>query len=132
MAVHPDPSSLITTSITAHASLLRTSGSEPLAGRHLLSWALSAGFARENIVVSGSVDLSCTPEERCLVGTAYADRFERSELGRRVVEAGLGTREEVEAWKDAWKGWVEEVSGWYAVTQTEILCRNGEVGTVGR
>jgi len=112
------------------AAVNRSGGSEPRAGRYLVAWARQAGFAREDIAVSGSVEIYSTREERQFIGTTWAERHDRSEMGRRVVEMGLATRADVESWKDAWLRWIEAEDGYFAITHTEILCQNS--GSVGK
>jgi hypothetical protein len=124
IAVHPDPSGLIETSFSIMAAVNRSGGSEPLAGRHLVAWARQAGFARENIAVSGSVEIYTTHDERQFIGTTWAERLDHSEMGRRVVEMGLATRADIESWRDAWLRWIEAEDGYYGITHTEILCQN--------
>jgi hypothetical protein len=103
--------------------VMRSNGSEPCAGRRLVAWAIEAGFEREQIQATASVELYSSPEERRFTGNNYADRIAYSDSGRRAVELGFATREDVENVADAWKKWIDTEDGFFSLTHVEITCR---------
>lgn len=40
-----------------------------------------------------------------------------------AVEGGYATKEELKEMADAWKAFVDDEEGWYAILHGEILCR---------
>jgi len=110
--------------ITRHS--IRSGGGEPDAGRFLVAWAREAGFARSEVAVTGTVDIASTAEERRIIGTTHPDRLLSSEMGTKAIEAGilgLTTRQNLEDIAAAWKEWISDDDGFFALTQTEVLCR---------
>lgn len=101
--------------------VMRSGGSEPNAGRRLGAWASKAGFERANIQVTASVEVYSTRARRELIATRFAERLLQSEVGRRAVELGITTREEIQEIADAWKIWISDEDGYLGMTSTELL-----------
>lgn len=103
----------------------RANDAEPDAGRRMLSWALAAGFERDQIAATGSVWCYTTPEERAWWGGLWADRVTISDLARQLAESGRSTTEELATLADAWRQWAAADDGWFIVPNGEIICRVG-------
>jgi len=95
-------------------------GGEPDAGRRMLSWARSAGFAQ--VEASGSSWCYTSAEDRAWWGPAWAERLTASPFGERAVEHGLATREDLERLARAWMRWAASENGWFFIPHGEILC----------
>lgn len=122
LAIHPlRPGMQEMWDISVHS--IRSGGGEPCAGRCLVAWSREAGFQRSEITVTGTVDVSSTPDERRAVGTQHPERLLSSDMGTKAIEAGLATREDLENMAAAWKEWIDDDDGFFALSQTEILCR---------
>lgn len=99
----------------------RSNRAEPDAGRRLLAWAHTAGFAE--ITSSAGVWCYATPEERLWWGGLWADRITRSALATQVLDHHLATPAELEDIAQAWHHWAEQDDAWFAVLHGEVLCR---------
>ena len=77
----------IARAIEAYGTLTRVNGANWDAGRRLLHWARSAGFAA--IAPSASVWCFATPDERNWWGELWAERFTHSWLAEQLVGHGV-------------------------------------------
>ncbi|HEV7886214.1 MAG TPA: methyltransferase domain-containing protein [Acidimicrobiales bacterium] len=100
----------------------RPNEGEPDAGRHLLQWALEAGF--EEVVPSASVWCFATPEDRAWWGGLWADRITSSAIAAHAVDRGLATPAELQEIAAGWRAWSDKADGWFAVLHGEVLCRH--------
>lgn len=98
----------------------RGTGGEPDAGRHLLAWALRAGFSE--VVPSASAWCFATPEDRAWWGGLWADRITGSALTERIRDGGLADDAELAAIAAAWRRWAETPEGWFVCPHGELLC----------
>jgi SAM-dependent methyltransferase len=99
----------------------RANRGEPDAGRHLLAWALAAGF--DDITPTGSLWCYATVETREWWGGMWADRILHSSLGRELLASGLATTAQLEEIAAAWREWAAAPDGWLAIPHGEIICR---------
>ena len=99
----------------------RANRSEPDAGRHLLSWALEAGFG--DISPTGSLWCYATPATREWWGGMWADRILHSGVARELLALGLATTTQLEEMSAAWRAWAAAPDGWPAIPHGELLCR---------
>jgi SAM-dependent methyltransferase len=99
----------------------RALGGEPDAGRRMLAWARAAGFTE--VEASASSWCYATRADRSWWGTLWAERLTESPFGDRVVERGLGTREDLERLAAAWLRWADSDDGWFLIPHGEILCQ---------
>jgi hypothetical protein len=102
--------------------VMRSGGSEPNAGRRIIAWARETGFKREEFQVSAVVELYSTRPEREFIATRYYERLLFSEVGRKAEELGIATKEEMESVANAWKEWINDDDGYFAMPHTELLC----------
>jgi SAM-dependent methyltransferase len=99
----------------------RRNGAEPDAGRHLLGWVQTAGFADAS--ASSSTWTFADPESRAWWGGLWADRVRLSAFADQALEYGLADRYELDSLADAWRQWAEKPDGFFAVLHGEVLAR---------
>jgi SAM-dependent methyltransferase len=99
----------------------RRNGAEPDAGRHLLGWVQTAGFADAS--ASSSTWTFADPESRAWWGGLWADRVRLSAFADQALEYGLADRHELDSLADAWRQWAEKPDGFFAVLHGEVLAR---------
>ncbi len=104
-----------------YGRLARRTGGEPNAGRHLLSWASAVDF--DEVTASASVWCFATPEDREWWGGLWADRVTNSEFAVQARAHGLATKGDLAELAIAWRAWIEQDAGWFAVLNGEVLCR---------
>jgi hypothetical protein len=101
---------------------IRDGGSDPHAGRRLIAWAREAGYQREELRVSCSVEVYSTRPEREFIATRWYERLLHSKIGPTAVKLGVSTEEENKEIAKAWKEWIDNEDGYFAMPSTEILC----------
>ncbi|EED82032.1 predicted protein [Postia placenta Mad-698-R] len=106
-----------------HMAVTRALGGEPSAGCRLVSWAMQAGFPRETITTTASAWCYSTPEERAWWGNLWADRVQLSAFATKAVKGGFATQEKLDMFSQAFRQWMQQEDGWYALLHGEILCR---------
>lgn len=107
---------------SVQAEMKRREGAEPNAGRHLAEWAVQAGFEVGRVEVSCDVLTYFGKEERGFWGQLYAKRM-GTEIGKRAVEEGLATEEEVRSWAEKYKEWAKSETGIWAMMHMRLLCQ---------
>jgi len=103
-----------------HAVTARN-GAEADAGRHLLAWAMAAGFS--DVQASSSTWTFADAESRAWWGDLWADRVLLSSFAEQALAYGLATRDELHAIAAAWRRWSEQPDGFFAVLHCEVLAR---------
>jgi len=93
------------------------------AGRRVLSWALEAGFAADQVTPGAGVWCLATPEDRQWWSTSWADRVVFSDLARQAKEHGLADEVALEGLRDGWLAWGAAPDGWFAVVHGEVIAR---------
>jgi hypothetical protein len=106
--------------LALYRRVARANGGEPDAGRRLLSWARTAGFA--SIEASASTWCFTSPQDRAWWGGRWADRLTKSSFGERALGFGLASQQELERMANAWLRWSESGDGWFLIPHGEILC----------
>ena len=91
-------------------------------GRFIHVWAREAGFEPRQIRTSAGAWCFSSPEERADWGGSMEERAKDSGLARMAVEAGLATKEDLEAMARGWRTFVEDDNGWFSVLHGEIIC----------
>ena len=99
----------------------RRNGSEPNAGRRLLSWAHAAGL--RNAVATTSSWCFASPDDRQWWGTSWAGRATASSFAGQAVAYGLATTAELEGIAAAWLRWAAADDGWLGMLHGELLIR---------
>lgn len=97
-------------------------GCDPMAGARLVSYAMAAGFKREQIQATTSAWCYSTPEEREWWGSLWAERMFKSDFHGNAKKAGLATDAELEGYAEAWKKWAAAEDGWFTMVHGEVLC----------
>ncbi|KAI9759462.1 MAG: hypothetical protein M4579_002302 [Chaenotheca gracillima] len=103
--------------------MVRKGGADPdKGGSAIHAYARLAGFDPAKIQKGASVSVVATEEERRWWGTLHADRVEKSDVGKTFQEVGA-TEEQLRVIVRALREWAEDVDGWYALLQSEVICR---------
>lgn len=113
--------SLLDRWLELYHDVCRHNGAEPDAGRHLLGWALAAGFTE--IRPSSSTWTFAEPDSRRWWGELWAERVTSSALAEQAVEYGLSRPAELEAIAAAWRRWLEHDDGFFVVPHGELIAR---------
>ena len=103
-----------------YQEIARANGGEPNAGRHLLAWALEAGFSQ--VQPSASSWCFATPEERGWWGGLWADRITNSAIALQAQREHRARSEELASIADAWRAWAAAPDGWFALIHGEVIC----------
>ncbi|MDA8379498.1 MAG: methyltransferase domain-containing protein [Actinomycetota bacterium] len=103
-----------------YCAVARSTGGEPEAGRHLASWARSAGFSE--IETSVSAWCFATTEERLWWGNLWAERITASRFAEQAIGARLAQRADLDRLAGGWRRWIADEDGMFAVVHGEILC----------
>jgi SAM-dependent methyltransferase len=104
-----------------YSDVTRGNGGEPDAGRRLRHWAMQAGFS--SVASSASAWCYAEAEDLAWWSTTWADRLVASAFGRRAVQLGLTTGEELAALATGWRQWSVTPGAWFAVLHGEVICR---------
>jgi ubiquinone/menaquinone biosynthesis C-methylase UbiE len=107
--------------LATYDAVARSNEGEPNAGRFLLAWAHAAGFT--DVDAFASTWCYATPETREWWGELWADRTTKTALADRAVEIGAATTDDLKQMAAAWRCWIAEPDGWFAVLHGEILAR---------
>jgi ubiquinone/menaquinone biosynthesis C-methylase UbiE len=99
----------------------RSSGGEPLAGRHLKSWALAAGY--KHVDASASAWCFSSEAEREWWGGSWAVRTTESAFATRAIESGHATLADLSEIAQTWHDWAAASDGWFALTHGEVIAR---------
>jgi SAM-dependent methyltransferase len=102
-----------------YIQVARRNGGEPNAGRRLRRWAMDAGFSS----VTSTASAWCYAEAGDLAwwSTTWAERLVASPFGRRAVELGLTSGDELAALAEGWEEWAAEPGAWFAVLHGEVI-----------
>ncbi|OAX38331.1 UbiE family methyltransferase [Rhizopogon vinicolor AM-OR11-026] len=101
----------------------RANGGEPDAGRRLVSWALKAGFARENITTSAGTWCYSNSGEREWWCKLWADRTVSSNFKPTALKSGIADQEKLDRIVAAFTELGKSEDGWFTVLHGEIICR---------
>jgi SAM-dependent methyltransferase len=94
-------------------------GAEADAGRFLLGWVRSAGFA--DVTMTSSTWTFADPDARAWWGDLWAERIERSAFADQAVSNGLADEEELHLIAQSWRAWAEREDGVFIVVHGEVL-----------
>jgi SAM-dependent methyltransferase len=107
--------------LALYRRVCRANGTEPDAGRRLLSWAQAAGFT--DITASSATWCFATPADRSWWGGLWAERIIESDVAQQALALGLATHEDLRRLSRAWLAWAAAPDGWLSLLHGEILCR---------
>jgi ubiquinone/menaquinone biosynthesis C-methylase UbiE len=99
----------------------RRNDAEADAGRHLLGWVRSAGFA--DVEASSSTWTFATPDERAWWGGLWADRCTDSGFAQQAQDYGIATAAEMQELAVGWRRWAATDDGFFMVPHGEVLAR---------
>lgn len=97
-------------------------GGEADAGRFLLSWVMSAGFA--DPVVTTRTTTYATPDERIAWGGLWEVRIIESDFAEHATRNGLATRAELVEISAAFRRWTSRPDAFWAFLHAEVLAVN--------
>ncbi|MDM7990243.1 methyltransferase domain-containing protein [Arthrobacter sp. zg-Y877] len=101
--------------------IARGNSAEPDAGRHLLAWALEAGFTE--ITPSSSNWLYATPAERSWHADSWSQRVLHSAFGEQAQDRGLADAQGLQRLAAGWQEWAAAPEGWFLIPCGELLLR---------
>lgn len=94
---------------------------EPDGARHLLGWALDAGY--DDVTPSGDAWVFATPEDRDYWGGQWVDRALSSDFARQAVDYGFATVDDLQSFSQAFADWKDKPDGWFVIVHGELICR---------
>ena len=92
-------------------------------GTQLVSWALSIGVKREEMIASAGTWCYSTPEERQMWGGTMVDRCMNGDTPKKAIELGIAKEEDMKKMSEAWKKWVDAEDGWFGCLHGELLIK---------
>jgi SAM-dependent methyltransferase len=96
-------------------------GANADAGRRLLGWARSAGFADARL--SSSTWTFADAESRGWWGELWAERVLLSSFAEQAVRYGLATSDDLAGIAEAWRRWATQPDGCFVALHCEVLAR---------
>ncbi|GAA6034257.1 hypothetical protein JCM8097_003810 [Rhodosporidiobolus ruineniae] len=114
---YPDPDGLLSRFDELWYAVSRAGRGEPDAARRLKSWALEAGFGKDEVDVQAG---STRPDVKEW-GTGFAERTTKSGFASKVLELGLSSQDELERISQAWREWAEKDDAWVGYIQGDLL-----------
>lgn len=101
--------------------LSERNGAEADAGRYLLGWVQEAGFT--DVRAASSTWTFADADRRAWWGSLWADRVEQSAYAQQALAYGFSDAAELAAIAGAWRRWMEQPDGYFAVLHGEVLAR---------
>ena len=105
-----------------YARVNRGNGGEPCAGRRIKAWAREAGFDETSITCTAGTWCFSAPEEREYWGGFWAGCTVESDFAKGATRLGASA-EDLERVEQAWRDWIQNEDGWFALLHGEIICR---------
>jgi ubiquinone/menaquinone biosynthesis C-methylase UbiE len=104
-----------------YQQIARGNKAEPDAGRHLVSWALEAGFT--DIRPSSANWLYATQERRAWQSETWATRVLHSAFAEQALERGLADQKKLERIAAGWRRWGDAADGFFLIPNVELIAR---------
>ena len=101
----------------------KVNGSNPDAGRKLLSYALKAGFKRSGIKSTTSTGCFSSAEDGSWWGIMWANRLLNSSFRAKALESGYATLEDLQRYADDWREWSSLEDAIWTNINLEIVCQ---------
>ncbi len=108
---------------SVYRAVARKNDAEPDAARHLLAWALEAGFTREQVSVAANTWVFADAATRGRWGATWAERTVASALGEQAVSYGIASDVELAEIAEGWRAWAATDDGFFAVVNGQMICR---------
>ncbi|MEM9202111.1 MAG: methyltransferase domain-containing protein [Actinomycetota bacterium] len=105
--------------MTIYQAIATEQGSEPNAGRYLLSWVHDAGFV--DIDTSVDVWTFATPADRSWWGDLWADRVEHSSFATHARAQRRAGDDDLARIASGWRRWIDAPAGFFACPSTQII-----------
>lgn len=102
-----------------YRTVARANGGEPDAGRHLLSWAHTAGLGQ--VEVHTSTWTFSAGDGAAWWGRSWARRVEDPAFADQAVSLGLASASDVTELSEAWLAWADDPDAIFVVPHTELL-----------
>lgn len=109
--------------LRVYDSISRANGAEPNAGRHLLSWALDAGFTAAELAPSASTWLFATPDRRRHFGLGWAERALHSSYAEQALDGGFAQQQDLEDIAAGWRTWAGDPAAVFIMPSMELIAR---------
>lgn len=103
------------------SAVQRSNEGEPDAGRRLKAWARDAGFAE--VISTASIWAFNSEVDREWWGSLWETRILQSALAVDAIDTGLASQDDLIDISRAWRDWINEPDGWFAMPHGEVLCR---------
>ncbi|CAM1501186.1 Fc.00g103480.m01.CDS01 [Cosmosporella sp. VM-42] len=101
--------------------VLVANGGNDKGGRQLVSWAIKAGVAREDITASYGTWCYSAPEDRQAWAGAMAERLRTGHMRGKSLELGIATEAEISQMADAWEEWAGTDDASLGIMNGEII-----------
>lgn len=106
----------------AYPLLAGARGADPLAGRKLVSYALAAGFRRDDIVASLGDWIASTPQQREEFAGITIDMIRSLEQKGGILEKAGIDSETKEVIVDGLEQWARAKGAWLALPSPVVVC----------
>ncbi|BFZ58157.1 hypothetical protein PYCC9005_005218 [Savitreella phatthalungensis] len=118
------PDESLTATVELWAKYMHVIGGDADAGMRLVSHAIAAGAAREDITVSSGTWCYATPDGRAMWGTVLRDRLRAGTMRDKILSMQdhfQYTAQDLDRLCDAWEQWMEDEEGVCTVMLGQIL-----------
>lgn len=103
-------------------AVMAHNGANPDAGRHLLHWALEAGWSAGDVTYTTST-WTFTGEDAGWWGSMWADRCTSSAFATQAVDVGVTTSAELATIAQGWRDWAADPGAGFVCLHGEIVAR---------
>ncbi|KAF4981273.1 hypothetical protein FZEAL_2899 [Fusarium zealandicum] len=114
----------ITGLLKFHEILIKTllaNGGQDKAGRQLVSWALNAGAAREDIRASFGTWCYSAPDDKKAWASSMRERLISGQMRGKSLELGIATENELDEMAEAWEKWDDAEDATLGIMNGELL-----------
>ncbi|WP_457973342.1 class I SAM-dependent methyltransferase [Arthrobacter sp. D1-17] len=101
--------------------IARRNGTEPDAGRRLVSWAQAAGFT--DIAPTSSNWLYATGQQRRWQARVWGERVLHSAFAEQALEYGFAQEADLTRISAGWHRWGSTDDGWFLIPNGEVIAR---------
>ncbi|KAF4449250.1 delta-24-sterol methyltransferase [Fusarium albosuccineum] len=102
-------------------NILEANGGQVKGGRQLVSWALKAGVARDDITASFGTWCYSAPEDRRAWAESMKGRLTTGHIRTTSIELGLATESDLDEMVEAWNEWMETDDATLGIMNGEVL-----------